>query len=84
LEVTAVVELGDAVEVEAVDVAAKTHGVAMSTVAATMPAIAASCTVFVFILSSMATSALGIYWISEMTPKSLLIQPKECPRSVPN
>ena len=42
MEVTAVVELVDVVEVEVVDVAAKTQGVAMSAVARTMPAIAAS------------------------------------------
>ena len=79
LEETAVVEFGDAVEVEAVDVAAKTHGVAMSAAATTMPAIAASCTVLVFILSSMVSHAPGIYWISEMTPKSLRIESKKSP-----
>jgi hypothetical protein len=79
LEVVAAVEFGDVVEVEAADVAAKTHGVAISAVATTMPAIAASCTVLVFILSSMATRGPGIYWISEMTPKSLWIRPKKRP-----
>ena len=80
LEIPAVVELGDVAVVEALDVAAKTHGVAMSTVATTMPAIAASCIVLVFILSSKAVSALGIYWISEMTPGFLRIQSREHPQ----
>jgi len=59
LGVSAVVEFGDVVAFEAVDVAAKTHGVAMSAAATTMPAIAASYTVLVFILSSMVRSAFG-------------------------
>jgi len=80
LEIAAVVELGDGVVVGVVDVAAKTHGVAMSAAATTMPAIAASCIDLVFILSSMAVSALGIYWISEMTPRFLRIQSKERPQ----
>jgi hypothetical protein len=79
LEAVAVVELVDAVEVEAVDVAARTHGVAMSAVATTMPAIAASCTVLVFILPSMVKGGLGIYWISEMTPESLPIPSEKRP-----
>lgn len=77
LGVTAVVESGDAVDVV---VAAMTHGVAINAVAITMPAIAASCFVLVFILSSMVGNALDIYWISEMPPKSLLIRSKKRPR----
>jgi hypothetical protein len=59
-EVDAVVEFVDAVEVEEVDVAAMTHGVAISAVAITIPAIAVSCIVLVFILSSMVRRVSGI------------------------
>jgi hypothetical protein len=84
LEVAVAVEFGGAAEVEVVDVAAKTHGVAMSTVATTMPAIAASCTVLVFILSSMTMAAIGIYWISEMTPRFVRIRSGFGPGTVLN
>jgi hypothetical protein len=79
LDVAAVVELDDVAEAEAVVVVAKTQGVAMRAVATTMPAIAASCAVLVFILSSTATSALRIYQISEMTPESLQILSEKHP-----
>jgi hypothetical protein len=80
LEVSAVVEFVDVVEVEAVDVAARTHGAAMSAVATTMPAIAVSCSVLVFIHSSMVRIERSIYWISEMIPESLLIRSEKRPR----
>jgi len=68
VELDVPVELVDVVEVEVVDVAARTQGVASRAVAITIPTIAASCAVLVFILSLRVTRVSGIYLISEIIP----------------
>jgi hypothetical protein len=68
LDVVDSVEFADVVEVEAVDVAARTQGDASSAAAMAIAATAVSCAALVFILPSIARGMPSIYWISEMTP----------------